>query len=203
MTLCLAWKKYLGGIVWLVCVCAAASCGELRLPAISDAGPVPPPADAAPRADATPAGDGGLAIDAGPNLDGGPSIDAGLGCADVDIGSALGAAVFSGNTTGLPDDDLSPGCGDDSPPAGDIYMAWTAPATDRFLFDTCGSMFDTVLSAREGNCGRELECSDDVEVEPCEFQSRFSLDLLQGQRIILVVDGYGEEGEYVLNITQL
>lgn len=108
-----------------------------------------------------------------------------------------------GNTTELPDDDLSPECGDSAAPAGDIYLAWTAPATDRFLFDTCGSTFDTVLSAREDNCGRELNCSDDVGVEPCELQSRFSLDLTQGQRIILVVDGYGEEGDFVLNIQQL
>jgi hypothetical protein len=203
MTLRLAWKTCLVGIARLVCVGAAVSCGELRLPEVADATPGPgsPRADAAAGADAAPRGDGGPVIDAGPSVDGGPSIDAGLGCADVDLGSALGAPVFTGDTTGLSDDDLSPGCGGDV--AGDIYLAWTAPATDRFLFDTCGSAFDTVLSAREGDCGLELKCSDDVEVAPCELQSRFTLDLTAGQRIILVVDGYGEEGAFVLNIGQL
>lgn len=190
----------MGGVL-LACSSAGAACGELRLREDADATPAPrPEPDATPRADAAPVVDG--AVDAQGE---GPSIDAGPDCAEVDIGSALGMGVFAGNTTGLPDDDLSPDCGDSEAAAGDIYVGWTAPATDRYLFDTCGSQFDTILSARQDNCGAEINCSDDsgADPDPCAFQSRFTLDLGEGERIILVVDGYGEEGEFVLNITQL
>lgn len=206
----LAWKKHLGRSVWLVslvCSAAAVGCGELRLPDITDATPAPPPApDAAPRADAGPLADGG-AIDA--RADAAPP-DAAPECViDADLGSALGPAVFRGNTSGFSDDFLSPGCGDtEAGGAPEMYLTWTAPAAGLYKFDTCGSEFDTILSALEDSCGDELDCVDDVPVEemdPCFLSSLIERNLDAGERFILVVDGYAEsdEGDFVLNITQV
>lgn len=208
MTRYLAWKKHLGGsvwFVWLLCSAAAVGCGELRLPDITDATPAPPlPADAAPRADAA-LSDGGP-VDA--RTDAGPP-DAAPPCViDGDLGSGLGLPVFQGNTSGFSDEFLSPACGDtEAGDAPEIYLTWTAPAAGLYQFDTCGSEFDTILSVLEDSCGDELDCLDDLDVDemdPCFLDSVVELTLQQGERVILVVDGYeaGDDGNFVLNITQ-
>lgn len=166
----------------LVWACAAVGCGEVILPADPDASPGSPP-------------DAGQVSDAVAAIDAAPGIDAIPGCADVDLGSELGSGVYIGNTEGAGND--SQICdGEDN---DDVSLAWTAPSTGSFVFHTCGSDFDTVLSARADSCaGEVLACSDDFEA--CDLQSRFSLELVEGERIILIVDGFDEDGGFVLSI---
>jgi hypothetical protein len=75
-------------------------------------------------------------------------------------------------------------------------VAFTAPRSGGYVFDTLGSSFDTVLAVYDGVCeGRELDCSDD---STHEF-SQVELYLSTGQQVSLVVDGYGgAEGRFVL-----
>jgi hypothetical protein len=169
---------------------AVAGCGDVRLPGgpAIDAGTTRP--DARPRPDA------------GPNVDAGPSSDANLGCVALDLGSAFGSPIHTGDTTDTPDRSQSCDGGDGY---GDVFLLWTAPSTGQFRFDTCGSNvdFDTVLSAREDNCdGSQIDCNDDSTAcgGDASVQSRLILDLVEGQRIILIVDGFDNEGAFQLNI---
>ena len=180
-------------------------CGDVRLPrehadaAISEPGPTPPGTDAAPGTPGFPTGDAGPTIDAGPIIDAGPSPDASLACVAMNLGGALGSPVFSGDTSGQLD--RSESCGGE-PGYGDVFLLWTAPTTGRYQFDTCGSTFDTILSARTPDCsGAELKCNDDSTTCGNEsLQSRFTLDVVEGQRVLLVVDGFDGEGPFQLNI---
>ncbi|MCB9592776.1 MAG: lamin tail domain-containing protein [Sandaracinaceae bacterium] len=146
--------------------------------------------------------DGGSTMDAG--TDAGSAMDAGPGACtpDMDIGMAVGSPVSTGSTVGAGNDSMA-SCGSSSA-SGDIALSWTAPSTGTFLFDTVGSDYDTTLHIHAGfDCaGTELDCDDDGH--PVTGDSLISLDLTAGQMITIVVDGYdvGEEGNYVLNITQ-
>ena len=82
---------------------------------------------------------------------------------------------------------------------------WTAPTTGRYRFDTCGSTFDTILTARTADCsGTELRCNDDSTFCSADsLQSRFVLDVVEGQRILLIVDGFDGEGPFQLNIAAI
>jgi hypothetical protein len=88
------------------------------------------------------------------------------------------------------------GCGGDG---NDVSFTWTAPSDGNFVFDTFGSMYDTVLYVRDGGCGgAELDCNDEFE----NTQSQVSIDLTAGQSVYIVVDAFDDlqMGEYVLNI---
>ena len=118
-----------------------------------------------------------------------------LGCPEIDMGDEL-PHVQMGTLSGATDK-LAGSCG--TPDAVDRTLGWTAPADGRYVFDTYGSNFDTVLYARDGNCtGEELACNDDAGGT---IQSRIVLDLVEGQSIVLVVEGFaGSSGNWVLNI---
>jgi hypothetical protein len=210
------WRRRLAGGLWATLLAAspaAAGCGRATIHELvdasgssADAGPIAG-ADAQPRTDATPGlppGDASptdaLPADASPT-DPGPAVDAAPSCADVDLGSAVGFPVHVGDTRGLTDDAQT--CEGDG--MGDISFLWTAPSSGRFRFDTCGSSYDTALSARMDDCGgAQIACNDDANA--CgngSLQSRILLDLTAGQRVILIVDGFsGSDGEgpFVLNI---
>jgi hypothetical protein len=104
-----------------------------------------------------------------------------------------------GNTLGLADT-YTPTCGA-SPGSGDASFAWDVPYSGRFRFDTVGSSFDTVLAIEKGVCsGDEVACNDDRQNSS---ESEATLDLVGGQSVTVVVDGYsGAEGAFVLNITE-
>jgi hypothetical protein len=208
MRLCHLWRKHLARGAWvtlLACSAAQASCGEVKLSAPDAASPGP--VDARPGAP-----DAGHPPDARPGPDA-PSPppdaqrppDAQPDCAEADLGSALGNTLYTGTTVGAPDREVSCGNGeDDGEGSGDVYLQWTAPAAGRYLIDTCGSTYDTILSARANNCsGQDLACNDDSEACDMESkQSRIVLDLAQGQRVLLIVDGYEAEGPFQINIAQ-
>lgn len=115
-------------------------------------------------------------------------------CIDQNLGGALGNAVALGNTVGQ-GNDFTPGCVMSNAP--DVQLVWTAPADGTYTFDTIGSSFDTVLYAREDCVGPQLACNDDTFMT----QSQIMLDLVAGQSVLLVMDGWNmSSGDYVLNI---
>ena len=115
-------------------------------------------------------------------------------CVDEDLGNATGAAVATGSTAGQ-GNDFTPGCVMSS--AADVAFVWTALVGGTYTFDTVGSTYDTVLYAREDCMGATLACNDDTVMT----QSQISLDLVAGQSVMLVVDGWNNStGNYVLNV---
>jgi hypothetical protein len=161
--------------LWTVSVCLASACGRIAFEPQHHA-------------------DGGTtALDVAP-----PMLD----CADMDLGSALGANVASGSTSGAGNDLTS--CGGMGP---ELSFAWVAPATASYTIDTCASDFtyDTVLSVHDGSCtGPSLACNSDA----CGLSgllSRVTVSLQQGQGVVIVVDGANivVGGNYQLAITQM
>jgi hypothetical protein len=136
-----------------------------------------------------PAGDGGASL---------PTLP--LACADMNLGSAIGAPVASGSTANMGNDYRGCRGADDN----DVTFGWIAPATGRYQFDLCASQpsWDSALSIRDGSCnGRQLACGDD-ECGGFGLQGLVTLDLAAGQAIVIVVDGaFGEDGNYKLAIT--
>ncbi len=119
-------------------------------------------------------------------------------CTDFDLGSAVGAAVATGTTSG--DSHYDPCSAGGSGP--EVLYLWTAPADGTYTFDTCDSGYDTTLWVNEsdGTCsGRNLACNDDS----CGTRSSVSVTVTAGQRLVIGVDGYGptSSGSYVLDIT--
>jgi hypothetical protein len=119
-----------------------------------------------------------------------------LGCPEIDMGSDVPHTQM-GTLQGATDK-LSGSCG--SAQAPDRALGWTAPADGTYVFDTFGSSFDTVLYALDGDCtGNELACNDDADGSS---KSRIVLELLEGQFIVLVIEGFGgAAGSWVLNAT--
>jgi hypothetical protein len=123
-------------------------------------------------------------------------------CPDEDLGSRTGVAIATGTTVGRPNS-LTASCGGGAG-SPDIAYGWVAPATGRFVLDTIGSDYDTVLYVKSATCtGAELACNDDVG--GLGTRSRIVFDAVSGQRYVVVVDGFGggSTGSYVLNIGQL
>lgn len=121
-------------------------------------------------------------------------------CPDADLGSRVGPSVAMGTTTGRPNS-LTATCGGmaNSP---DIAYSWRAPSSGRFVIDTIGSDYDTVLYVKNASCtGPELACNDDTS--GLGLRSRVTIDVMAGQSVVIVVDGFGggSSGSYVLNIT--
>ncbi|MEO8844596.1 MAG: hypothetical protein ABI591_20985 [Kofleriaceae bacterium] len=136
---------------------------------------------------------GTVGIDAALPPDDGPAS-----CANFSLGSTLGA-VASGSTSGHPDTYKT--CGGAGSP--DVSYAWTAPSAGQYTIDVCNGpdqSFDSALTVYDGGCtGTRLACDDDG----CgTFLSRTRVTLTSGQLVVIVVDGYGEMGKYVLTITK-
>ncbi|WP_437677561.1 MXAN_6577-like cysteine-rich protein [Sorangium sp. So ce131] len=106
--------------------------------------------------------------------------------------------VITGDTA-LLGDRFTPTCGD--PDGPDASYVFTAPADGKYVFDTFGSGYNTVLELRDGGCdGRVIACNDDSQEGA---QSRITTDLTAGQTVVVVVDGAsGEAGPFTLNISE-
>lgn len=105
------------------------------------------------------------------------------------------SAVLAGNTSGTSSEAASCG-GADAPESSTEF---TAPRGGLYVFDTEGSAFDTVLYVLNEQ-GTEVACSDDVEVG-VNNASRVAIPLAAGQRVRVVVDGFGSEsGAFRLRI---
>ena len=114
----------------------------------------------------------------------------------VDLGSASGDAVDSGDTTGAESySELS--CGP-STLYGQALYDWSAPSEGCWEIDLSESVFDTVLSVwtADGYCGLSETCNDDFY----SVQSSVSLELSEGEAVQILIHGYYAEGEYTLDI---
>jgi len=188
----LAWAGLVGAVLALAMGC------EGEMPAVDggvdsaitdDAG-----LDAA--ADADVGADVGM--DAPMTMDSGPPLMQSCEGA-VDLGSALGLAVATGTTVGETDD-VMPECASGSRGASDVVYRWAAPTAGRFVFDTYGSGYDTVLHLRGADCAL-MACADDSVGR--SVQSHIALELEAGAVLMVAVDGTGaSRGDYVLNIGQ-
>ena len=111
---------------------------------------------------------------------------------------------------------LSCGSGTDLGP--EAVYGYTAPFNGSFVFDTCGTPFDSVLAIKLNDC-HEIEPDDRCNDDAIGFDdlcpgnplselrwSRVSVDLTAGQQVVAWIDGYdgygAAEGDvyYVLNI---
>ena len=122
-------------------------------------------------------------------------------CAPIKLNPPLPEQVF-GDTLGAPSA-LASACGGANSPE-QVYE-FTPPVPGTYRFSTAGSSFDTVLYAidgAEGCGGQPLVCNDDAHFE---LQSELELELVGGQKTLIVVDGHDENdlGEYTLLVEEL
>lgn len=115
-------------------------------------------------------------------------------CPEIDLGSTVPQTV-TGTTAGAVDI-MSSTCGGAG--ASEVTYAFTAPSLGTYIFDTFGSTFNTVLYARDVDCsGAVLKCNGDAGGG---VQSRLTMDLDEGQTVLLVIDGSSASasGEFTL-----
>ncbi len=110
-------------------------------------------------------------------------------CIDEDLGSSVEYDLATATPSG--DDYQIMSC--DGVTVGtdgkDHGFTWTAPATGGYTFSTVGSTYNTVLVVLADDClGQVLACNDDYSADVQQSEVYLSLD--EGQRIVLVVDGY-------------
>ncbi|WP_428267685.1 ADYC domain-containing protein [Haliangium sp.] len=112
------------------------------------------------------------------------------------VWTATGQAVATGITSSSMNH-FSPSCVTGTQMAPDRAYRWTAPRAGIYSFTTLGSDFDTVLYVYKG--GREVRCNDNVSSRI--VQSAVSINLAEGESVVVFVDGYGRDaGNYTLNI---
>lgn len=120
----------------------------------------------------------------------------GDGCADSDLGGAVGPGVAAGNTIG-DDDDLPQACAADG--GADHVLRFVPPIPGWYELDTFGSDYDTALSVY-ANCNPAslLACNDD---SARSLQSQIFLLLDVDREVFVSVDGFaGDVGDWVLSI---
>ncbi|WP_257461866.1 tryptophan synthase alpha chain [Archangium lipolyticum] len=108
----------------------------------------------------------------------------GSGCADTDLGSAL-PVTYLGDTAQA-GDGFQGTCG--AVLQQDRAHLWTAPRSGTFVFDTVGSGHGNALYVLTGCRGRELACSASRTAGKTGAPV-VKLPLLQGQTVLVVVDG--------------
>jgi hypothetical protein len=86
---------------------------------------------------------------------------------------------------------LNPSCNAQS--GREQTVTWRAQRTSRFVFNTIASRGDTLLWARSSCLGEELACNDNIydtvrNDVPYNIQSLITVDLIEGQQIILGLD---------------
>jgi phospholipase C len=116
-------------------------------------------------------------------------------CAGIEVGSRLGLAIASGTMAGRTDASRG-ACGG----AGltDAAIAWTAPSSGTFSFDTAGSNRDndTIVHVHRATCsGAELACSDNAS----GTQSAARVTLNAGERVVVVVESRNPTLAWQLN----
>ncbi len=125
-------------------------------------------------------------------------------CADGDLGSATGIAVFQGaleeegRDAYPPGDCTRLGSGKDAP---DLALRWTAPADGVYILSTLGSRADTVMVLYRDDCDPlgEFGCHDD---QPGVRTSAIALQIEAGQSVVIGVASYQDDttGPVVLHI---
>ncbi|HCH65499.1 MAG TPA: hypothetical protein DFR83_22030 [Deltaproteobacteria bacterium] len=115
-------------------------------------------------------------------------------CWDVDLGSATGAGVGSGDQAeGANRYDCNGGTG------RELVFRWRPSVDGRFTISTFGSPSDTVLEVRSGCEGPSLGCNDDAGGS---LASQLVLTLDAGDEIVVIADSYSASDEdfVVVNI---
>jgi len=115
----------------------------------------------------------------------------------IDLGDTL--PVLELGDTLTESNDFAPTCFPQC--AADAAYSWTAPADGTYTIDTVGSFYDTGLYVLDGcdGMGDEIACNDDA----FGLISGVFVDLVAGQTITIIVDGFGlEEGPFQLNIVE-
>jgi len=181
--------------LWPVALCLASACGRIGFDPHGGDDPGGGNGDGGNGDGGNSAGDGAITIDDGGNKT--------IPCANQNLGSALGASVAAGSTSGQGNDYA--GCSGDG---NDVTFGWFAPATASYRIDLCASdpQLDSVLYVRNGSCtGTQLACNDDACGGAAGILSRVTVSLTEGQGIVIVVDELFPTGggNYQLAITQM
>lgn len=122
----------------------------------------------------------------------------GLECGELIMPSVVPAQGFGGLSGQA--DAFSLSCGGTG--GADLAFVWVAPFTGRFLVETLGSNFDTLLAVIDGFCsGPELGCNDDGAPD---LTSRVEVDLFAGQTVTFVVDSFAAgPAEAVVTVSEV
>jgi hypothetical protein len=118
-------------------------------------------------------------------VDAAPADAAPPDAADFTCASGSLEATASIDTSESPDS-VTLSCGDTG--SVDTALAFTAPATDYYLFSTAGSSFDTVLGVLASCGGAELACNQNISAQSA--QSELVRKIERGQQVLVVVDGF-------------
>ena len=121
--------------------------------------------------------------------------------AALDIGSASGAPIDTTLATTGAQGQTEPHCfiGGSSAIVNDIWLVWTAPTTDTYAFDTCGTFADTRIAVYAGNgcpTAAALACDDD-SCAGSGGPSRVTLAVTAGAKYTLQVGGFIGSPGYV------
>ncbi len=129
-----------------------------------------------------------------------PTAD--LTCADRDLATATGSVVATGTLAGAVDDHRAT-CSERSG-GEDEGIAWMAPRDGCWVFDTSGSVTDTVMSVFSECRGEELACSDDVDFDEGDYTSEVHLPASAGDQLLVIIDGWSASaiGDWQLNIRE-
>ena len=120
-------------------------------------------------------------------------------CPGTDLGTAVGPAVATGDTSEGPEcGQLEASCKDTVAP--ERTFAWRAPASATYTFDTIGSELSNVLYMLPPTCeGLDLACERTDGDDPAVIEMFVEKDA----EMVIVVDGqHDATGAFVLNITQ-
>ncbi|AUX30570.1 MULTISPECIES: MXAN_6577-like cysteine-rich protein [Sorangium] len=116
-------------------------------------------------------------------------------CPGVNLGSTVPQTV-TGNNEELPD--VRAACFS-STSGGEATFGFTAPRDGLYLFDATGSSFPVLLEVRRDGCAGEVVTCLDGTFQP----ARAAVPLAAGDTAAIILDSYGDAGDYALEITEV
>jgi hypothetical protein len=125
-----------------------------------------------------------------------------LACADHLLDGAL-PIIHMGTLSEDDGDDFFAGAACTEGSGGyDQAFEFVAPQGGSYVIDTLDSEVDTVLMVYDSCGGALLQCNDDQDLDNEIFQSEVVMGMVPGQRVLIVVDGWGDfaVGDFALQI---
>ncbi|XXX80135.1 MXAN_6577-like cysteine-rich protein [Sorangium sp. So ce134] len=116
-------------------------------------------------------------------------------CPAVDLGSTVPQAV-TGNNEDLPN--VLAACFS-STSAGEATYGFTAPRDGVYMFDATESSYPVLLEVRRDGCRGEVVTCLDGSFQP----ARAAVPLAAGDTAVIVIDSYGDTGDYALEVTEV